>query len=267
MHHFNSPCPTRAGTDCVGHAVRAMTDLNPRTTVLSIDGVGAYDHVFRSSMLSKLYEVESLRGLLPFVRGVHSQPSTYYWQDRGWGAACDPTVRGWRTGRPPHVPFVLFGSARRSRSNEGTVARWGSSSRSSTTCMRCAPQNGPGTSTICSRRSCSWWQASGCTRGRRARGTKPVKCPIEWRSWARQCGAPQGRRFWVHRWALMNSIRKQRGAVGRGEPSCGGAIPSVPDLQCAWQLLVSVPALIATISSAMSRPSILRCTHRVMTEA
>ena len=93
----------------VGHAVRAMTDLNPRTTVLSIDGVGAYDHVFRSSMLRKLYEVENLRRLLPFVRGVYSQPSTYHWQDE------DGTQRvidsAWGTGRLP----VLFGSARRSR--------------------------------------------------------------------------------------------------------------------------------------------------------
>ena len=32
-------------------------------------------------MLRKLYEVENLRGLLPFVRGVYSQPSTYHWQD------------------------------------------------------------------------------------------------------------------------------------------------------------------------------------------
>ena len=30
---------------CVGHAIRAMTDANPECTVLSIDGVGAYDHV------------------------------------------------------------------------------------------------------------------------------------------------------------------------------------------------------------------------------
>ena len=34
-------------------------------------------------MLRKLYEVENLRGLLPFIRGVYSQPSTYHWQDDG----------------------------------------------------------------------------------------------------------------------------------------------------------------------------------------
>ena len=38
---------TRAGTDCVGHAIRAL-DADPQCTVLSIDGVGAYDHVLRS---------------------------------------------------------------------------------------------------------------------------------------------------------------------------------------------------------------------------
>ena len=32
-------------------------------TVLSVDGMGAYDHVHRSSMLDKFLEVESLRGL------------------------------------------------------------------------------------------------------------------------------------------------------------------------------------------------------------
>ena len=48
---------TRAGTDCVGHAIRAMTYLNSRATVLSVDGIGAYDHVLRSSMLGKLLEV------------------------------------------------------------------------------------------------------------------------------------------------------------------------------------------------------------------
>ena len=77
---FQFAMSTRAGTDCVGHAVRAMTDFNPHTTVLSVDGVGAYDHVLRSS---KLHEVESLRCLLPFVRSVYSHPSTYHWQEEG----------------------------------------------------------------------------------------------------------------------------------------------------------------------------------------
>ena len=78
---FQFALSTRAGTDCVGHAVRAMTDANPECTVLSIDGVGAYDHVLRSSFLSKLHSVPSLQGLLPFVRSIYAQTTTYVWED------------------------------------------------------------------------------------------------------------------------------------------------------------------------------------------
>ena len=38
---FQFALSTKAGTDCVGHAVRAAT------AVLSIDGVGAHNHVHR----------------------------------------------------------------------------------------------------------------------------------------------------------------------------------------------------------------------------
>ena len=71
------PCPQ-------GRA-RAFTDADPSCTVLAIDGVGAYDHVFRSSFLAKLHSVPSLQGLLPFVRSVYARPTTYVWED-GTGA-------------------------------------------------------------------------------------------------------------------------------------------------------------------------------------
>ena len=70
---FQFALSTRAGVDCVGHAVRTVTDMDPRATVLSIGGIGAYDHVLRSAMLSKLHEAESLRGLIPFVRMVYAR--------------------------------------------------------------------------------------------------------------------------------------------------------------------------------------------------
>ena len=79
---FQFALSTRAGTDCVGHAIRVMTDLDPRATVLSVDGVGAYDHVLRSSMLGKLMEVPQLRPLIPFVRSTHAHPTNYEWEDQ-----------------------------------------------------------------------------------------------------------------------------------------------------------------------------------------
>ena len=69
---FQFALSTRAGTDCVGHAMRAFTDANPMTTVLSFDGIGAYDYVYRSAFLKKLHSVPSLQGLLPFVRATWS---------------------------------------------------------------------------------------------------------------------------------------------------------------------------------------------------
>ena len=88
MKEFEAECApfqyalsTRAGTDCVGHLLRAATDADPDATVLSVDGIGAYDHVHRAAMLSRLLEMPRARSLLPFVRLSYGQPSQYTWQD------------------------------------------------------------------------------------------------------------------------------------------------------------------------------------------
>ena len=72
---------TRAGVDCVGHAVRAATDASPMTTVLSVDGIGPYDHVYHTAMMSTLLEITSLCHLLPFVRRAYGSATSYSWQD------------------------------------------------------------------------------------------------------------------------------------------------------------------------------------------
>ena len=38
---FQYALSTRASTECIAHAIQALTDLNPKATVLSIDGIGA----------------------------------------------------------------------------------------------------------------------------------------------------------------------------------------------------------------------------------
>ena len=48
-----------------------MTDADPNATILSIDGIGAYDHVLRSAMMSKLHTVPELRGFVVAFRQVH----------------------------------------------------------------------------------------------------------------------------------------------------------------------------------------------------
>ena len=36
---------TRAGTECVVHVLQVFTEMDPQTTIVSIDGVGAYDSI------------------------------------------------------------------------------------------------------------------------------------------------------------------------------------------------------------------------------
>ena len=42
---FQYALSTRAGTDCVGHKLRAVTDRDGSATILSVDGIGVCDHV------------------------------------------------------------------------------------------------------------------------------------------------------------------------------------------------------------------------------
>ena len=72
---------TRAGTECVGHLFRAACDLDPELSVLSIDGIGAFDHVKRAAMLGKLASVPKARDALPFVRLSYGGPTEYTWAD------------------------------------------------------------------------------------------------------------------------------------------------------------------------------------------
>ena len=88
MEEFESECvpfqyvlSTRAGTDCVRHFLRAATDADPQATILSVDGIGACDHVLRSTMLERLMRMPTAQAMLPFVRLSYGTPSRYSWVD------------------------------------------------------------------------------------------------------------------------------------------------------------------------------------------
>ena len=51
---FQYALSTRAGCECIARAIQAMTDANPHCTVLSLNGIGAYDTISRRAMLSGL---------------------------------------------------------------------------------------------------------------------------------------------------------------------------------------------------------------------
>ena len=72
---------TRAGMDALVHAIRALTDGNPDLVVLSLDGIGAYDHVRRAAFLKALRDDPTLDNLLPLARTLYTNTSTYLWTD------------------------------------------------------------------------------------------------------------------------------------------------------------------------------------------
>ena len=65
---FQYALPTRSGTDCVARVVKSMMELDPTKTLLSINGIGAFDHIKRKSKLETLHTNSDLAPLLPFVR-------------------------------------------------------------------------------------------------------------------------------------------------------------------------------------------------------
>ena len=78
---FQYALTTRAGVECVAHVIQTLTDLDHAATVLSVDGVGAFDLISRASMLEGLRAMEGGDSVLPFVSQFYSSASTYIWED------------------------------------------------------------------------------------------------------------------------------------------------------------------------------------------
>ena len=78
---FQYALSTRAGCECVTHVVQAITDLDARATVLSIDGVSAYDFISRRAMVTELARVPGGSELVLFVLMFYGSASQYLWED------------------------------------------------------------------------------------------------------------------------------------------------------------------------------------------
>ena len=78
---FQYALKTKGGCECVAHILQAVTDMDERATIVSVDGLGAFDLVSRKAMLLGLMAVEGGPQLLPFVRTFYGQPSVFLWED------------------------------------------------------------------------------------------------------------------------------------------------------------------------------------------
>ena len=54
---------TRAGTEALTRVLRTAVEVDPRATILSVDAIGAFDHVSRQAMLGALSSHPGLQPL------------------------------------------------------------------------------------------------------------------------------------------------------------------------------------------------------------
>ena len=78
---FQYAMTTKAGCECIAHVLQSLCESDPLTTVISVDGVSAFDLISRESMLHGLMRVSGGGEVLPFVRQFYGQPSQYSWDD------------------------------------------------------------------------------------------------------------------------------------------------------------------------------------------
>ena len=70
----------------MAHAIQSLTDLDSRATVLSTDGISAFDFISR---------VEGGDSVLPFVPQLYSEPSLYLCSDDCGVTRCPPGRGRW----------------------------------------------------------------------------------------------------------------------------------------------------------------------------
>ena len=83
---FQYALSTTAGSEALAREHNLSTESGSRTTVLSVDGVGAYDHIARAAIFEGLRRDARLAVLIPFVRLFYGARSTYLYYDADGGA-------------------------------------------------------------------------------------------------------------------------------------------------------------------------------------
>ena len=61
--------------------MRLLTEVDESKVLLSLDGVGAFDHVRRARFLEKLMATPALQQLVPLVHGLYGSQSRFLWTD------------------------------------------------------------------------------------------------------------------------------------------------------------------------------------------
>eukprot|EP00973_Karenia_brevis_P090932 12405089-Karenia_brevis.AAC.1 len=97
---FQFALTTRARTECVAHMLQAITQDDPEATIVSIDGVSAFDMVSRSAMLQGLRRLPKASSIIPFVTQFYGHSSEYVWYDSNNSAHIIQQAEGGEQGDP-----------------------------------------------------------------------------------------------------------------------------------------------------------------------
>ena len=106
---FQYVLTTKAGCESVAHILQSLTDQDERATIVSIDGVVAYDLMSRNAMLEGMASVPGGDRLLPFVRHFYGSPSTYLWEDQAGVTHMIPQGEGGEQGDPLMPMLFIWG--------------------------------------------------------------------------------------------------------------------------------------------------------------
>ena len=233
---------TRAGTDSLAAMLRAATELDPDATIVSLDGRSAYDSVSRAAIMGKLKEVAPQ--VLPVVRSLYARVSTYLWWDDDGRCHEIEQAEGVEQGDSLAPALFALGqhdalatAARQLEAGE-VLAAFLDDIYVVTSPSRARDQLDAVTATI--EREAGVAANLGKTRVYHARGGPPPPgiCELGEEVWRGDkppaergfaLGVPVGHQEFI-RWCASNRLEEERRLLAQ--------LPQLPDLQCAWLLLL-----------------------------
>ena len=84
----------------MSHILQTLVESDANATIVSIDGIGAFDLVSRNAMLRGLKEMDTGDRVLPFVRQFYGQLSLHIWEDEVGDVQDTPQGEGGDQGDP-----------------------------------------------------------------------------------------------------------------------------------------------------------------------
>jgi len=78
---FQFALQTKAGIEALAHMLRVLAESDEEIVVLSLDGIGAFDHVTRATFMKKLHSIPELQELLPLTTALYGSDSRFIWTD------------------------------------------------------------------------------------------------------------------------------------------------------------------------------------------